>query len=183
MQAVRLLFRATLAVLMGVAAAARDAKPVVLAQEHSIAEGQVSFRTPAGWVVEPLAGRSDAVQATHESLVVRFVFPSGGAGFDGLHVTCMNDGLRSAMEAAPQTRYEYDFLSGTAGKMRSLDSAFVILYDEPISGHREWRQRNLTLVGEGRSLCAIAYAPVAVLRKSKEARAALDAVIDSVRFP
>ena len=44
------------------------------------------------------------------------------------------------------------------------------------------RQRNLTLVGHGQSICAISYAPVAVWKKSAATRTLLDAVLGSLTF-
>jgi hypothetical protein len=58
----------------------------------------------------------------------------------------------------------------------------VVHYDEPIEGHRDWRQRNLTVIGEGESVCVIAYAPLPVWKKSKPARNLLTAVVESIRF-
>ena len=59
---------------------------------------------------------------------------------------------------------------------------FVVHYDEPIDGHRDWRQRNLTVVGGGESVCIVAYAPLPVWKKSKPARNLLTAIVESVRF-
>ena len=53
-------------------------------------------------------------------------------------------------------------------------------YDSAVHGHKEWRQRNVTVVGGGHSLCAISYAPAPLWKKSKETRALLDAVLASV---
>jgi hypothetical protein len=49
-----------------------------------------------------------------------------------------------------------------------------------LRGHQEWRQRTVTIVGGGVSLCIMTYAPARVWKKSKDARAALDAVVTSV---
>ena len=40
----------------------------------------------------------------------------------------------------------------------------------------------MTVVGGGHSLCAVSYAPAPVWKKSKEARALLDAILGSVTF-
>ena len=48
-----------------------------------------------------------------------------------------------------------------------LDSAFVVRYDAPVEGSAAWRQRNLTIVGGGESLCVIGYAPLPAWKKSK----------------
>ena len=62
------------------------------------------------------------------------------------------------------------------------DIGLTIRYDNPVGGHKEWRQRNVTVVGGGHSLCAISYAPVPLWKKSKETRALLDAILASVTF-
>jgi hypothetical protein len=66
--------------------------------------------------------------------------------------------------------------------MRALDSAFVVKYDTPFRGHEKWRQRNLTIVGQGHSLCLVANVPVKIWNKSRKVRAILDAVLGNVRF-
>jgi hypothetical protein len=55
-------------------------------------------------------------------------------------------------------------------------------YDEPIEGHRDWRQRNLTVVGLGQSICLIGMTPRSRWKKEKETRALLEAVMAGVRF-
>ena len=50
----------------------------------------------------------------------------------------------------PQVDYEYDFVGGAVGERRALDSAFVVHYDEPVEGQRDWRQRNVTRRRRGR---------------------------------
>lgn len=154
-----------------------------LPQENHHPSGAFTFRTPAGWKVEPVAGNAEAIQASGDGVAVRFVYRPGDAGFDSLHVTCMLERLAHEKDSAPQVEYEYDFLSGEVNEMRILDSAFVVTYDDPIQGSRVWRQRNVTVVGKGHSLCAISYAPAALWKKSKETRATLDAILGSVSFP
>jgi hypothetical protein len=78
--------------------------------------------------------------------------------------------------------YEYDFLQGWIGNRKALDSAFVVHYDEPVEGHADWRQRHVTVVGQGESVCVVAMVPRRVWKKSKEDRALLEAVMTSVRF-
>jgi len=114
--------------------------------------------------------------------VVRILRREGELGLDSLHVECMLVRLGPAMEAFPQVDYEYDFKGGEVGARRALDSAFVVHYDEPVDGHRDWRQRNLTVIGEGESVCVIAYAPLPVWKKSKTARNLLTSVLESIRF-
>jgi hypothetical protein len=90
--------------------------------------------------------------------------------------------LAGPMDAFPQVDYEYDFVGGEVGDRRALDSAFVVHYDQPVEGHRDWRQRNLTVVGEGESVCVVAYAPLPFWKKSKPARNLLTSVVESIRF-
>jgi hypothetical protein len=117
-----------------------------------------------------------------EGLIVRVLHREGEIGLDSLHAECMLVRLAAPMDTFPQVDYEYDYVGGQLGERRALDSVFVVHYDEPVEGHRDWRQRNLTVVGEGESVCVIAYAPVAVWKKSKPARNLLTSVVESIRF-
>ena len=92
----------------------------------------------------------------------------------------MMERLAPPMETEPQVAYEYDFIGGEVNGHRALDSAFAVAYDKEIRGHRQWSQRNVSLVGSGRSLCVVVYAPAAVWKKSRESRALVDAVLASV---
>lgn len=168
--------------LVGVLASASEPPPPSLALDHAHRSGRWTFRTPEGWTVATPPGRPEVTEAKGDGLVVRFVHYEGEQGFDSLHVTCMLERLAPENAAAPQVKYEYDFLGGPVGDRRALDSAFVVRYDAAIGGHREWRQRNLTVVGGGMSLCAITYAPASAWKKSPPTRALLDAVLGSVRF-
>ena len=94
----------------------------------------------------------------------------------------MLERLAGPMETFPQVKYEYDFQGGSVGDVSVLDSAFLVSYDVPVLGEREWRQRNVTMVGKGHSLCAISYAPAKLWKKSKASRELLDGVLASVRF-
>jgi hypothetical protein len=167
------------AVGLAVPAAGLD-KPVApaLTREHVDATGSFSFRTPEGWTVS--SPRPEVVEAEGDSLLVRFVSWTEDHGFDVLHVTCMQDRLADAMESDPRVQYEYDFHQAEAGDKRLLDSAFRTRYDKPVKGHREWRQRNLTFVSSGRSLCVIAYSPLKLWKGSAQARALLDGIVKSV---
>jgi len=165
------------------AAAKEPAAPPPLTQENRFPSGAFTFKTPAGWKVEPVPDLPEAIQASGDGVLVRFVYQAGDAGFDSLHVTCMLVRLAHEKDSAPQVRYEYDFLSGEVNEMRILDSAFEVVYDDPIGGSRAWRQRNVTVVGKGHSLCAISYAPAALWKKSKATRATLDGILASVAFP
>jgi hypothetical protein len=153
-----------------------------LTEEHSNASKTLSFRTPAGWVVEAGAGQPELTEARGDGLVLRILRREGELGLDSLHVECMLNRLAAAMDTFPQVDYEYDFVGGTLGDRRALDSAFVVHYDEPVKGHRDWRQRNLTVVGEGESVCVVAYAPLPVWKKSKAARNLLTSIVESIRF-
>jgi hypothetical protein len=150
--------------------------------EHQHPSGAFSFRTPEGWVAGPVEGQPDLFEARGPETFVRFRYEERESGFDSLHVTCMELRLAGPMETEPHVKYEHDFLSGMIGNRRVLDSAFVVGYDKPQRGSSVWRQRNVTVVGEGESLCAISYAPAARWKKSKPLREELDAVLMSVVF-
>ncbi len=162
------------------AAAGHKDEPPALTAEHEHPSGAFTFRTPGSWKVGPVAGKPDAFDAVGDGVRVRFLFRWGEVGYDGLHVDCMLERLAAPMDMQPRVKYEYDFLSSTFGAMRALDSAFVVEYDAPVAGARQWRQRNLTLVGSGQSLCLITYVPLEVWKKDKKARALVDAVVASV---
>ena len=153
-----------------------------LPAEHKNAAATLTFHTPASWVVEAKSAVPELTEARGDGLIVRIVRREGEQGLDSLHSECMLVRLAGPMDAAPQVDYEYDFVGGKVGERRALDSAFVVHYDEPIDGQRDWRQRNLTLVGQGESLCLIGYSPLTTWKHSKPARALLDAVLASVRF-
>ena len=154
--------------------------PPPLVSQHAHASGAFSFRTPSGWTAAPVAGRPEAMEAWGGPLGVRFVYQPGEAGLDSLHSNCMLERLAGPMETEPQVKYEYDFVGGPFGVARALDSAFVVKYDNPIQGHRAWRQRTLTVVGAGHSLCLASYVPVDLWKRSPEARATTEAVMASV---
>ncbi len=155
--------------------------PPDLPSEHVDPSKAFSFRTPAEWKIESSGVSPEVVQAQGDGLVVRFLHRGQEAGFDSLHVDCMLQRLSSnPLEAEPQVEYEYDFVSGVVGARRALDSAFHVRYDRPILGFTEWRQRNITLVGGGESLCVIAYCPMKLWKKSPQTRALLDGVLASI---
>jgi hypothetical protein len=156
--------------------------PPDLPSEHSNASRSLTFRTPATWAVQAGTSVPETTEARGDGLIVRIVRREGELGLDSLHAECMLVRLAGPMDTFPQVDYEYDFVGGELGERKALDSAFVVHYDEPIDGHRDWRQRNLTVVGGGESLCVIAYAPVPVWKKSKSARNLLTAIVESVRF-
>jgi hypothetical protein len=156
--------------------------PSQLVSEHANASKTLTFRTPAGWVVDAGSGLPEVTETRGDGLILRILRREGELGLDSLHVECMLVRLAGAMDTFPQVDYEYDFVGGAVADRRALDSAFVVHYDEPIEGHRDWRQRNLTVIGGGESVCVIAYAPVPVWKKSKPARNLLTAIVESIRF-
>jgi hypothetical protein len=178
----------TLAILVallpaGTAAGGKKPDPAPpLPREHVHPSGAFTFRTPEAWRVEASTTNPDAIEVGGDGLLVRFLYYKGDRGYDSLHVVCMLERLAGEMEQEPQVKYEYDFVGGVAGDRRALDSAFVVTYLQPIAGYTEWRQRNVTLVGPGQSLCAISYAPAPLWKKSSSIRALLDAVLGSVVF-
>jgi hypothetical protein len=153
-----------------------------LTQEHTHPSGAFRIRVPAGWAVGEAKNDPGTLQAAGDGMVVRFVYRAGDAGYDAFHGICISERLAGKPGEAPATRYEYDYVDGAYGDRRSLDSAFFVEYDEEVMGQRKWRQRNLTVVGGGDSLCIVAFAPVSVWNKSSDARAVLEAVVQNVKF-
>ena len=160
----------------------KDGPAPDLPTEHTNAAKTITFRTPAGWAVQAGTGQPELTEARGDGLILRILRRDGELGLDSMHVECMLVRLAGAMDTFPQVDYEYDFVGGAVGERKALDSAFVVHYDEPIDGHRDWRQRNLTVVGGGESVCIVAYAPLPVWKKSKPARNLLTAIVESVRF-
>jgi hypothetical protein len=163
-------------------AAGADKGSVSLNAEHRNAGDTFTLSTPSGWTFESRQGKPELTEARGDGLLVRVVRYETEVGVDSLHVQCMLIRLAPPMETSPQVDYEYDFVGGALRDRKTLDSAFVVHYDDPIDGHRDWRQRNLTVVGGGESLCLIGYTPLAVWKKQKAARKLLNSVIESVRF-
>jgi hypothetical protein len=164
------------------AVAGKRTPPPPLPALHRHPSGGFAFRTPDGWKVDSPAENPDTLNAVGDGVAVRFVYRDGESGYDSLHGVCMLERLAGAMEMDPVVRYEYDFVGGVIGERRALDPAFVVTYDKPVLGERQWRQRNVTIVGNGSSLCAITYAPLPLWKKSAPTRALLDAVLGSVTF-
>jgi len=164
------------------ARAGKKAPPPPLPTLHRHASGGFAFRTPEGWKVDSPAENPETVNASGDGVAVRFVYHEGDNGYDSLHGVCMLERLAGAMEMDPVVQYEYDFVGGVIGDRRALDSAFVVTYDKPILGERQWRQRSVSIVGNGTSLCAVTYAPATLWKKSAPTRALLDAVLASVTF-
>ena len=161
---------------------AGEAADPALTAEHANAAGTFTIWTPPDWEFETREGVPELSEARGGPLVVRVVRREGELGLDGYHVQCMMERLADVMDTQPQVDYEYDFLQGWVGERQVLDSAFVVHYDEPIEGHKDWWQRNLTLVGKGESLCVVAMAPRRVWKKSKKDRAVLEAVLNGLRL-
>jgi hypothetical protein len=154
----------------------------LLVVEHKSASGTLTLRTPSGWTAETNSGQPERIEARGQGLIVRVLRMEGEVGLDSLHVQCMMERLAPPMEARPEIDYEYDFHEGSVGERRALDSAFVVHYDEPVEGHKDWRQRIVTLVGLGDSVCVIGMSPRSLWKKSKESRTLLDAVMTGVRL-
>jgi hypothetical protein len=146
--------------------------------EHIDPSGAFAFRTPSHWTVS--SALPDVTEVEGDGMVVRLLSRAGDNGFDSLHVSCMQNRLGDAMAADPRIEYEYDFLQAEVGDRRLLDSAFRTRYDEPVRGHKEWRQRNVTFVSPKGSLCIIAFCPAKVWKGSEKARVMLDGVVRSV---
>jgi hypothetical protein len=173
-----------LAVLSPALVRAKDKPAPVppLTAVHVNASGTVRLHTPPGWTVENHEGQPELTEARGDGLIVRILRREGELGLDSLHVECMLVRLAGPMEISPQVEYEYDFVSGQFGDRRALDSAFRTHYDQPVDGSADWRQRNVTLVGHGESVCVIGYAPAALWKKSKPARSLLEAVLARVEL-
>lgn len=153
-----------------------------LPSEHRNGSESFRFRTPSSWVVATLREGPEVLEARGGGVLVRFLYRKQEAGYDSMHADCMLERLAGEMETSPEVKYEYDFISWTDGPLRALDSAFAVNYDRPVLGHRQWRQRNLTVVGDGQSLCVITYCPSSVWKKSADTRALLESVVRSVEF-
>lgn len=142
----------------------------------------IRFRTPTSWQVTARLGQPELTEARGDGLIVRILHRDSELGLDSLHVECMLVRLAPESQTSLDINYEYDFIGGDMGDRKLLDSAFVVHYDEPIDGSRDWRQRNVSLVGGGESVCVIGYSPVASWKKSKVTRNLLNAVLGSVEF-
>ncbi len=172
--------------LLGVAALslAGEKKPVAvdLPSVHMNDSKTVRFRTPAGWQVATRPGQPELTEARGDGLIVRILHRDTELGLDSLHVECMLVRLAPESQTSLDVNYEYDFVGGEMAGRRVLDSAFVTHYDGPIDGSRDWRQRNVSVVGDGESVCIIGYSPAAAWKKSKVTRNLLNAVLGSVEF-
>jgi hypothetical protein len=163
---------------------ARDKPLPSLTRQHRIASSTATFRTPEEWVISVAAGSDpEVVNAEGGNLAVRFLRWDSELGLDALHVMCMVERLDEPMAIEPRTRYEYEFVGGEQAQRRVLDTAFAVQYTAPVKGFAEWRQRVVTLVGKGEGLCVVAFCPLPLWKKSREARDLLKAVVASVSLP
>jgi hypothetical protein len=160
----------------------KEQPPPALSREVVAASRAFKFRIPDGWTTGVSPTNPRILQAQGNDVMVRFLFEPTEEGFDSLHALCMLERLAGESETDPAVNYEYDFISWTAGERRVLDSAFVVKYHSKIGGSQEWRQRNVTIVGKGESLCVISYAPAKLWKHSKGTRDLLDGIIKSVVF-
>jgi hypothetical protein len=159
----------------------QDKNAPELPAHHVHASGAFSFRTPIGWSLQSVGERRELLEASGDGLRVRFFFLEREVGLDSLHVQCIDMRLRGPMETNPRTIYQHDFLGGALGERRTLDSAFEVTYDTPVDGETVWRQRNVTIVGLGQSLCVSSHAPRTLQRKSATKKL-LEAILASVTF-
>jgi len=171
-------------VVLPVAVAAGQ-KPSVppLAEEHWNASKTVGFKTPAGWTVTHTPGDMELTEARGDGMILRILRRQGELGLDSLHVECMMRRLADPMDTRPGVDYEYDFVGGMVGGRRALDSAFVVEYDTAIEGDKKWRQRNLTVMGDGESVCIATYVPNGTWKKHTWARKLLTSLVESVKWP
>jgi hypothetical protein len=168
------------AVLLALAPLAGGGSPEpVLGPERRHPSGAFTFRVPEAWTVRD-GQRPGELEASSGELSVRFLWQKTEFGVDIAHVTCMMERPVASLGGDPETSYEYDFLGGAIGDRQVLDSAFKLKYGGPVRGHKEWRQRTLTVIGQGETLCIVSFAPAAEAKKS---RRLLDAIVTSVTFP
>jgi hypothetical protein len=154
-----------------------------LAQEHWNSSRTLRFKTPEGWLVQNTSGQVELTEARGDGMRLRLVRWSMDMGLDSTHSECMLQRLAGPMETSLDVRYEYDFVGGEIGERRALDSAFVVEYDAVIDGDTKWRQRNLTIVGAGESVCIITYVRNGIFKKSTAARKFLTSLAEGVTFP
>lgn len=154
-----------------------------LAQEHWNGSRTLRFKTPEGWLVQNVSGQVEVTEARGDGMRLRLLRWPIDMGLDSTHAECMLQRLAGPMETSLDVRYEYDFIGGEIGERRMLDSAFVVEYDAVIDGEKKWRQRNLTVVGAGESICIITYVRNGIWKKSTPARQLLTSLAESVKWP
>jgi hypothetical protein len=158
----------------------KEKEEVVLgpARQHPL--GGFTYQLPQGWTIQTASNDPDSLDASGDGVMVRLFYRPGEIGYDALHGICLMQRFPGHGEGEPQ--YEYDYIEGHDGPRRILDSAFVMAYEAPVQGYKKWRQRNLTVVGSGHSLCLISFAPLPVWKKSDKARSATEALMRSIKF-
>jgi hypothetical protein len=154
-----------------------------LTREHRIASSSATFHTPENWVVSVGGRDPEVVNASGGDLVVRFLRWDSELGVDALHVMCIEERLADRMASDPRVRYEYEFIGGEQASRRILDTAFAVQYMPPVKGFTAWRERVVTIVGKGEGLCVVAFCPLPLWKRSREARETLKAVVSSVSLP
>ena len=157
--------------------------PPPLTRQHRIASSTATFRTPEDWVISVSGNSPEVVNALGGNVAVRFLRWDSELGLDALHVLCLVERLAEPMAIEPSIRYEYEFLGGEQAERRVLDTAFAVQYTAPVKGFADWRQRVVTLVGKGEGLCVVAFCPLPLWKRSREARDTLKAVVASVSLP
>ena len=120
------------------------------------------------------------IEAGAGDLSVRFIWQKSEFGTDVAHTDCMTEQPVAGLPGVPRVSFEYDFMGGVVGDRRLLDSASHLDYEAPVKGHRSWRQRAVTIVGGGETLCAVSFAPRSA---KKEARRLLDAILADLYGP
>jgi hypothetical protein len=164
------------------ARAGEKAAPVDLPAVHVNTTSTVRLHLPIDWTATSRPGEPEVTEARGGGFVVRVLRREGELGLDSLHIECMQFRLAGPMDTSPELRYEYDFVGGEVGEHRALDSVAIVTYDEPVEGHKLWRQRNITLVGKGESVCVVAHAPLSVWKKSKTAQKLLNSVLERIEL-
>jgi hypothetical protein len=154
-----------------------------LAQEHWNGSRTLRFKTPEGWLVQNTSGQVELTEARGDGMRLRLLRWPMDMGLDSTHADCMLQRLAGPMETSLDVRYEYDFVGGEIGERRALDSAFVVEYDAVIDGDKKWRQRNLTVVGAGESVCIITYVRNSMFKKSSAMKKFMTSLVEGVTFP
>jgi len=155
-----------------------DPIPPLPDQEYWHPSGAFHMTIPGAWTATAVAGKTD-IDLSGDGLFVRIIYRPGEVGYDALHGLCLMERLQD--DADINLRWDYDYEEAPYGTRRSLDSAFTVEYEKPFQGQKKWRQRNLTIVGGGQSLCLVANAPASKW-KYKKVRALLKRVLESVKF-
>ncbi len=183
MKGLRAVILVPLALLPAALTAGQKTPVPALTEEHWNASKTVGFKTPAGWAVTHTPGDFELTEARGDGMILRIFRREGELGLDSLHVECMMRRLAGPMETRPGASYEYDFVGGMVGGRRALDSAFVVEYDQALDGDKKWRQRNLTVMGDGESVCVATYVPNGIWKKHTWARKLLTSLVESVKWP